>query len=57
MENGTEHDHSHWEEVVRAARERARSRQALMIEHHGLSGDVQLHSTIHDLKPTVAEGC
>ncbi|MEU1224874.1 DUF6882 domain-containing protein [Streptomyces sp. NPDC005828] len=52
MENGTGHDHSDWEEVVRAARERARSRQALMIERHGLSGDVQYHWSMDDARIT-----
>ncbi|MFF3602314.1 DUF6882 domain-containing protein [Streptomyces sp. NPDC002463] len=52
MENGTGHDHSGWEEVVGAARERARSRQALMIERHGLSGDVQYHWSMDDARIT-----
>ncbi|WP_457032248.1 hypothetical protein [Kitasatospora sp. P5_F3] len=50
-----------WEEVVLVARERARARQAVMVERFGLSGgvryhrsmdDVQLHFLVRDLAPT-----
>ncbi|MGW2595306.1 DUF6882 domain-containing protein [Streptomyces sp. NPDC001515] len=52
MENGSSHDHSDWDEVVRAARERARSRQALMVERYGLSGDVQYDWSLDDARIT-----
>ncbi|MFJ9692143.1 DUF6882 domain-containing protein [Kitasatospora sp. NPDC101183] len=52
MDDHSKHDHSGWEEVVRAARERARSRQALMVERFGLSGDVQYHWSMDDAQMT-----
>lgn len=48
----SKHDHSEWEEVVLAARVRARSRQALMVERFGLSGDVQYHWSMDDAQIT-----
>ncbi|MEV7184037.1 DUF6882 domain-containing protein [Kitasatospora sp. NPDC093102] len=48
MDDRSKHDHSGWEEVVLAARERARTRQALMVERFGLSGDVQYHWSMDD---------
>ncbi|TXS20617.1 hypothetical protein EAO71_29205 [Streptomyces sp. ms191] len=56
MEDRSQHDHSDWEGVVLAARERARSRQALMIERHGLSGDVQYHWSMDDARITWSRG-
>ncbi|MGW7052617.1 DUF6882 domain-containing protein [Streptomyces sp. NPDC054887] len=50
MDDGSRHDHSGWEEVVLAARERARSRQTLMVERFGLSGDVQYHWSMDDAR-------
>ncbi|GAA1534794.1 hypothetical protein GCM10009730_50090 [Streptomyces albidochromogenes] len=50
MDNGSQHDHSEWEEVVHAARERARLRQSLMVERFGLSGDVQYHWSLDDAR-------
>jgi hypothetical protein len=43
VDDRSKHDHSGWEEVVLAARERARTRQALMVERFGLSGDMRYH--------------
>ncbi|GLX38345.1 hypothetical protein Sros01_44180 [Streptomyces roseochromogenus] len=48
MGDHSKHDHSGWEAVVLAARERARSRQALMVERFGLSGDVQYDWSMDD---------
>ncbi|MFJ5831981.1 DUF6882 domain-containing protein [Streptomyces sp. NPDC093089] len=56
MGDGSPHDHSDWDEVVLAARERARSRQALMVERHGLSGDVQYHWSLDDARITWSRG-
>ncbi|MFE6051383.1 DUF6882 domain-containing protein [Kitasatospora sp. NPDC056446] len=50
MDNGSQHDHSDWEEVVHAARERARDRQALMVERFGLSGDVRYDWSLDDAR-------
>ncbi|GHK01620.1 DUF6882 domain-containing protein [Streptomyces sp. NPDC003753] len=52
MEDGSPHDHSDWDGVVLSARERARSRQALMVERYGLSGDVQYHWSLDDARIT-----
>ncbi|MFD7455101.1 DUF6882 domain-containing protein [Kitasatospora sp. NPDC059827] len=52
MNDRSKHDHSGWEEVVLAARERAHSRQALMVERFGLSGDVQYHWSLDDARIT-----
>ncbi|ADI04603.1 hypothetical protein SBI_01482 [Streptomyces bingchenggensis BCW-1] len=52
MDDGSKHDHSGWEAVVLAARERARSRQALMVERFGLSGDVQYDWSMDDAQIT-----
>ncbi|MEV0170434.1 DUF6882 domain-containing protein [Streptomyces sp. NPDC050803] len=52
MEDRSNHDHSGWEEVVSAARERARARQALMVERYGLSGDVQYNWSMDDARIT-----
>ncbi|MFJ1935285.1 DUF6882 domain-containing protein [Kitasatospora sp. NPDC088160] len=52
MDDHSKHDHSRWEGVVIAARERARSRQALMVERFGLSGDVQYHWSMDDARIT-----
>ncbi|MFD8756251.1 DUF6882 domain-containing protein [Kitasatospora sp. NPDC059577] len=52
MDDHSKHDHSGWEGVVRAARERARSRQALMVERFGLSGDVQYQWSMDDAQIT-----
>ncbi|MGW2898301.1 DUF6882 domain-containing protein [Streptomyces sp. NPDC001212] len=52
MDDRSKHDHSGWEEVVLAARDRARSRQALMIERFGLSGDLQYHWSMDDAQIT-----
>ncbi|MER7763459.1 DUF6882 domain-containing protein [Streptomyces sp. NPDC097619] len=52
MEGGSPHDHSDWDAVVSAARERARARQALMVERHGLAGDVRYHWSLDDARIT-----
>ncbi|MFG2480520.1 DUF6882 domain-containing protein [Streptomyces fagopyri] len=52
MDDGSRHDHSEWQEVVLAARDRARSRQARMVERFGLSGDVQYHWSMDDAQIT-----
>ncbi|WP_432103189.1 DUF6882 domain-containing protein [Streptomyces sp. bgisy091] len=52
MDDHSKHDHSGWESVVSAARERARSRQALMIERFGLSGDVRYDWSTDDARIT-----
>ncbi|WP_411072300.1 DUF6882 domain-containing protein [Streptomyces sp. cmx-4-25] len=52
MDDRSKHDHSDWEAVVLAARERARSRQALMVERFGLSGDVQYDWSMDDARIT-----
>lgn len=52
MDDRSKHDHSGWESVVLAARERARSRQAIMVERFGLSGDVQYDWSIDDAQIT-----
>ncbi|MFH9969670.1 DUF6882 domain-containing protein [Streptomyces mirabilis] len=52
MDDRSMHDHSGWEAVVLAARERARSRQTLMIKRFGLSGDVQYHWSMDDAQIT-----
>ncbi|MFE7356360.1 DUF6882 domain-containing protein [Streptomyces sp. NPDC057543] len=52
MDDRSQHDHSGWEAVVLAARERARSRQALMVERFGLSGDVQYDWSMDDAQIT-----
>ncbi|GAA2792092.1 hypothetical protein RMN57_33720 [Kitasatospora sp. CM 4170] len=56
MDDRPKHDHSDWEEVVFAARERARSRQARMIERYGLSGDVQYDWSLDDARITWSRG-
>ncbi|BAU82106.1 hypothetical protein SLA_1163 [Streptomyces laurentii] len=56
MDDRSPHDHADWEEVVSSARERARSRQALMVERHGLSGDVQYHWSLDDARMTWSRG-
>ncbi|MBD0675621.1 DUF6882 domain-containing protein [Streptomyces sp. CBMA156] len=50
MDDRSKHDHSDWEEVVLAARERARGRQALMVERFGLSGDVRYQWSMDDAR-------
>ena len=52
VDDRSKHDHSNWETVVLAARERARSRQALMVERFGLSGDVQYDWSMDDAQIT-----
>ncbi|MEU4119195.1 DUF6882 domain-containing protein [Kitasatospora sp. NPDC028055] len=52
MDDRSKHDHTGWEEVVLAARERARARQARMVERFGLSGDVQYHWSLDDARIT-----
>lgn len=52
MNDRSKHDHSDWEEVVHAARERAHTRQALMVERFGLSGDVQYDWSMDDARIT-----
>ncbi|MFF3301365.1 DUF6882 domain-containing protein [Streptomyces sp. NPDC002908] len=52
MKDSSRHDHSNWEEVVLAARERARAKQSRMVEHYGLSGDVQYHWSMDDARIT-----
>ncbi|MFH8617290.1 DUF6882 domain-containing protein [Streptomyces sp. NPDC017979] len=52
MDDQLKHDHSGWDEVVLAARERARARQALMVERFGLSGDVQYQWSMDDAQIT-----
>ncbi|MCG6498211.1 DUF6882 domain-containing protein [Kitasatospora sp. A2-31] len=56
MDDRPKHDHSGWEEVVLAARERARSRQSRMIERYGLSGDVQYDWSLDDARITWSRG-
>ncbi|MFJ9457422.1 DUF6882 domain-containing protein [Kitasatospora sp. NPDC101447] len=57
MDDHAQHDHSDWEEVVFAARERAHTRQALMVERYGLSGDdVQYHWSMDDARITWSRG-
>lgn len=52
MDDRSKHDHTGWDAVVLAARERARSRQALMVEHFGLPGDVQYDWSMDDAQIT-----
>ncbi|MER5372991.1 DUF6882 domain-containing protein [Streptomyces sp. NPDC002553] len=52
MDDRSRHTHTDWEAVVLAARERARSRQTLMIERFGLSGDVQYDWSMDDARIT-----
>ncbi|MFB7474434.1 DUF6882 domain-containing protein [Kitasatospora sp. NPDC056184] len=52
MNDRSKHDHAAWEKVVHAARERARTRQALMVERFGLSGDVQYEWSMDDARIT-----
>ncbi|MFK0202957.1 DUF6882 domain-containing protein [Streptomyces lavendulae] len=52
MDDRSKHDDSSWEAVVLAAQERARSRQALMVERFGLSGDVQYDWSMDDAQIT-----
>ncbi|MFE2424056.1 DUF6882 domain-containing protein [Streptomyces hokutonensis] len=52
MDDRSKHDHSGWEAVVLAARERARSRQVLMVERFGLSGDVRYDWSMDDAQIT-----
>jgi hypothetical protein len=52
VDDRSKHDHSGWEEVVLAARERARTRQALMVERFGLSGDMRYHWSNDDAQIT-----
>lgn len=52
----TQHDHAAWEEAVLAARERARTRQALMVERFGLSGDVRYDWTLDDARIAWSRG-
>ncbi|MFC8226055.1 DUF6882 domain-containing protein [Streptomyces sp. NPDC057287] len=52
MDDRSKHDHSGWEKVVLAARERARARQALMVERFGLSGDVRYDWSMDDARIT-----
>ncbi|WP_406865047.1 DUF6882 domain-containing protein [Streptomyces sp. HUAS MG47] len=52
MDDRSTHDHSDWEAVVLAARERARGRQARMVEDFGLSGDVQYDWSTDDARIT-----
>ncbi len=47
-----EHDHSAWEAIVRAARERAGARQSSMVERFGLAGDVQFYWSMDDARIT-----
>ena len=56
MDDRSKHDHPGWEAVVFAARERARSRQALMVERFGLSGDVQYEWSMDDAQITWSRG-
>ncbi|MET9432219.1 MULTISPECIES: DUF6882 domain-containing protein [unclassified Streptomyces] len=56
MDDSSKHDHSGWEEVVLAARERARTRQSLMVERFGLSGDVQYEWSMDDARITWSRG-
>jgi len=51
-----EHDHSAWEAVVLAARERAGVRQASMVERFGLSGDVQYHWSMDEARMSWSRG-
>ena len=51
-----EHDHSAWEAVVSAARERAAARQASMVERFGLSGDVQYRWSLDEARMTWSRG-
>ena len=52
MDDRSKHDHPGWEALVAEARERARSRQALMVERFGLSGDVQYEWSMDDARIT-----
>ncbi|WP_285568002.1 DUF6882 domain-containing protein [Streptomyces sp. RTGN2] len=52
MDVHSKHDHPDWDAVVLAAHERARSRQALMVERFGLSGDVQYDWSMDDAQIT-----
>ncbi|MFJ1757000.1 DUF6882 domain-containing protein [Kitasatospora sp. NPDC088134] len=52
MHDRPKHDHSGWEAVVAEARERARARQALLVERFGLSGDVQYQWSMDDARMT-----
>jgi hypothetical protein len=56
MDDRSPHDHADWEEVVSSARARARARQALMVERHGLSGHLQYHWSRDDARRTWARG-
>lgn len=50
------HDHSDWEAIVLAARERAGARQASMVERFGLAGDVQYDWSLDEARITWSRG-
>lgn len=52
VEDQSNQNHTAWDELVRAASERAHTRQALMIERYGLSGDVQYFWSMDDARIT-----
>jgi hypothetical protein len=50
------HDHSDWEAIVLAARERATARQASMVERFALAGDVQYDWSLDEARITWSRG-
>ena len=50
------HDHSGWEAIVLAARERAGARQASMAKRFGLAGDVQYDWSLDEARITWSRG-
>ncbi|MFC8719449.1 DUF6882 domain-containing protein [Kitasatospora sp. NPDC057198] len=56
MEDRSEHDHAAWEELVGAARERARGRQALLGERLAPPDDVQYRWSMDEARITWSRG-
>ncbi|GAA2119844.1 hypothetical protein GCM10009759_68240 [Kitasatospora saccharophila] len=56
MEDRSEHDHAAWAELVAAARERARARQALLAERLAPPGDVQYRWSMDEARITWSRG-
>jgi Family of unknown function (DUF6882) len=50
------HEHSDWEAIVLAARERASARQASMAERFGLAGDARYHWSMDEARITWSRG-
>ncbi|MGW4806808.1 hypothetical protein [Kitasatospora sp. NPDC004272] len=56
MEDRSEHDHAAWEELVGAARERARARQGLPAERLAPPGDAQYRWSTDEARITWSRG-